>query len=113
MFLLGASNCSDTFVKSVCMQCNYTFTINVFSMYRDYESQTNEDGSRLKPWISLSGDDDGKHYILYPQTEDKDDWKYDIETIIETGIQIRSEKMAWSVNKHFESRGDLSKDFVP
>jgi len=51
----------------------------------DYESQTNEDGSRLKPWISLSGDDDGKHYLLYPQSEDKNDWNYDIETIIETG----------------------------
>merc|ERR1712073_262100 len=54
----------------------------------DYESQTNEDGSRLKPWISLSGDDDGKHYLLYPQSEDKNDWNYDIETIIETGWSV-------------------------
>ena len=57
----------------------------MFPTYRDYESQTNEDGSRLKPWISLSGDDDGKHYLLYPQSEDKEDWNYDIETIIDTG----------------------------
>ena len=55
---------------------------------RDYESQTNEDGSRLKPWISLSGDDDGKHYLLFPQSEDKDDWNYDVETLIETGKTI-------------------------
>ena len=39
----------------------------------------------MKPWISLSGDDDGKHYLLYPQSEDKEDWNYDIETIIDTG----------------------------
>ena len=38
-----------------------------------------------KPWISLSGDDDGNHYVLYPRTEDKNDWTYDIHTIIETG----------------------------
>merc|ERR550534_2831897 len=57
----------------------------IFYPSLDYESQTNEDGSRLKPWISLSGDDDGKHYLLYPQSEDKEDWNYDIETIIDTG----------------------------
>jgi len=57
----------------------------IFYPSLDYESQTNEDGSRLKPWISLSGDDDGKHYLLYPQSEDKSDWNYDIETIIDTG----------------------------
>jgi hypothetical protein len=39
----------------------------------------------LKPWISLSGDDDGKHYVLYPTSEDKDDWTYDKNLIIETG----------------------------
>ena len=52
---------------------------------RDYALQTNQDGSPLKPWISLSGDDDGKHYILYPQSEDKDEWTYDLELIIDTG----------------------------
>ena len=37
------------------------------------------------PPISLSGDDDGKHYILYPVSEDKNNWTYSKELIIETG----------------------------
>ena len=42
----------------------------------------------LKPWISLSGDDDGKHYVLYPTSEDKNDWTYDKNLIIETGKNV-------------------------
>jgi hypothetical protein len=48
----------------------------------------NDDGSSLKPWISLSGDDDGKHYILYPKNEDKNDWNYDLQMIIDTGYTL-------------------------
>ena len=38
-----------------------------------------------KPWIALSGDDDGKHYILMPQSEARDNFDYDMQMIIETG----------------------------
>ena len=44
-----------------------------------------ESGEPLKPFISLSGDDDGKHYILYPVSEDKDDWTYERHLLVETG----------------------------
>jgi hypothetical protein len=32
-----------------------------------------------KPWIALSGDDDGVHYILYPTSEDPASWEYDMK----------------------------------
>ena len=32
-----------------------------------------------KPWIALSGDDDGIHYILTPASEDLDNWEYTME----------------------------------
>nr|CAD7443453.1 unnamed protein product [Timema bartmani] len=35
------------------------------------------DDFRLKPYILLSGDDDGKHYILVPRSQSKVDWTYD------------------------------------
>ena len=50
-------------------------------MNSDYEAQQTESGEPVKPFISLSGDDDGKHYILYPTSEDKDE-KY---LLVETG----------------------------
>merc|ERR1711997_625740 len=56
----------------------------IFYPSRDYESRKNEDGSPLKPWISLSGDDDGKHYLLFPESEDKDNWNYDLHLLIDT-----------------------------
>ena len=40
----------------------------------------------MKPWISLSGDDDGKHYVLYPSSEDRNDFTYEKHMIIETGM---------------------------
>ena len=58
---------------------------NFYTLYREYGSQTTEDGRLVKPWISLSGDDDGKHYLLYPESEDTDDWKYTLDMIIDTG----------------------------
>ena len=51
--------------------------------FRDYE--TLQDGTKSKPWISLSGDDDGNHYVMYPKSEDPYDWEYDLQLIIETG----------------------------
>ena len=47
----------------------------------------NEDGSRRKPWLSLSGDDDGNHYLLIPTTEDKTIFEYEKVTLIETGAK--------------------------
>jgi hypothetical protein len=57
--------------------------LKFFLFYSDYE--TLENGNKRKPWISLSGDDDGNHYIMYPKSEDKDNWEYDLQLIIETG----------------------------
>ena len=54
-----------------------------YSYTSDYE--TLENGEKRKPWISLSGDDDGKHYVMYPKSEDKDNWEYDLHLIIDTG----------------------------
>ena len=51
-----------------------------------YSEEVTAEGLPLKPWISLSGDDDGKHYILYPVNEDKEDWTYEKHLIIETGF---------------------------
>jgi len=59
----------------------------VFYPSNEYASQTNEDGSPIKPWISLSGDDDGRHYILYPESEDKDNWTYIKEVVIDSEDQ--------------------------
>ena len=56
--------------------------------FSDYEFL--EDGKKSKPWISLSGDDDGNHYIMYPKSEDPFDWEYDLQLIIETGILLIS-----------------------
>ena len=59
------------------------FDILKYSYISDYE--TLENGEKRKPWISLSGDDDGKHYVMYPKSEDKDNWEYDLHLIIDTG----------------------------
>ena len=53
-------------------------------MFREYQALETEYGP-AKPWISLSGDDDGKHYILMPVSEDRDNFDYDMELLIETG----------------------------
>lgn len=50
-----------------------------------YSNQVTDGGFPVKPWISLSGDDDGKHYILYPVNENKTDWTYEKRIIIDTG----------------------------
>jgi len=39
-----------------------------------------------KPLISLSGDDDGKHYLLYPSCVDcRGEFNYDIYELIDSG----------------------------
>ena len=57
-------------------------------IFSDYAAQRTESGDPLKPFISLSGDDDGKHYILHPATEDKDDWTYNMSLLVETGLNV-------------------------
>ena len=39
----------------------------------------------MKPWIALSGDDDGKFYVLVPTSEDPNVWDYDVQLILDTG----------------------------
>lgn len=39
----------------------------------------------MKPWIALSGDDDGRHYLLFPQSEDRADFNYDKVELFNTG----------------------------
>jgi hypothetical protein len=36
-----------------------------------------QEGGVPKPWIALSGDDDGVHYLLFPVSEDPENWEYD------------------------------------
>lgn len=46
-------------------------------------TQAKEEGK--KPWIALSGDDDGIHYILFPKTEEKGNMEYDLRVLVDTG----------------------------
>lgn len=39
----------------------------------------------MKQWILLSGDDDGNHYMVYPTSEDRDDWNYETHLLVATG----------------------------
>jgi hypothetical protein len=41
----------------------------------------------------VSGDDDGNHYILTPQSEDPNDWFYDKHTFIETNNTVAGKKI--------------------
>merc|ERR1712025_485803 len=50
----------------------------VFWPSQEYKSRRTETGNMSKPWIALSGDDDGVHYILSPKSENPDDMTYDI-----------------------------------
>ncbi|CAG0886498.1 unnamed protein product [Cyprideis torosa] len=52
---------------------------------KEYEESLTEDGRQRKPYISLSGDDDGKLYILTPDSEDPSDWTYTKNILVETG----------------------------
>lgn len=38
-----------------------------------------------KPYIIVSGDDDGKHYILTPNSQDPNDWTYTKNVLVDTG----------------------------
>jgi hypothetical protein len=49
-----------------------------------YANELGDDGLPHKPWILLSGDDDGRMYILYPDTEARDDWTYRKNILLDT-----------------------------
>ncbi|KAA0195808.1 hypothetical protein HAZT_HAZT000173 [Hyalella azteca] len=49
-----------------------------------YANELETDGLPHKPWILLSGDDDGRMYILYPDTEVRDDWTYRKNILVDT-----------------------------
>merc|ERR1711872_757936 len=56
----------------------------LFYPSEQYRSTPNELGNMPKPWIALSGDDDGIHYILYPVSEELDNWEYEIQVMVDT-----------------------------
>ena len=37
-----------------------------------------------KPWIAMSGDDDGNGYYMTPVSEDADDWEYSLTMLVES-----------------------------
>ena len=58
-----------------------------------YKTTPTEFGDTPKPWIALSGDDDGIHYILFPRSEDPSNMEYDLQVImslIKTHLEILS-----------------------
>ena len=44
----------------------------------EYKNTPTEFASTPKPWIALSGDDDGIHYLLFPRSEDPTNWDYEL-----------------------------------
>jgi len=50
----------------------------------EYKTTPTEDGATPKPFIALSGDDDGVHYILYPKSEDPASMEYDMHVLLDT-----------------------------
>eukprot|EP00095_Tigriopus_kingsejongensis_P007119 maker-scaffold303_size215788-snap-gene-1.16 protein:Tk07119 transcript:maker-scaffold303_size215788-snap-gene-1.16-mRNA-1 annotation:"hypothetical protein DAPPUDRAFT_229131" len=55
----------------------------LFYPSQEYADQSTEFGP-MKPWIALSGDDDGNHYVLYPTSEARDDWTYEKHLLVAT-----------------------------
>ncbi|KAK2719994.1 hypothetical protein QYM36_004038, partial [Artemia franciscana] len=49
-----------------------------------YENEILDDGRQHKPWLTVSGDDDGKVYILRPLSEDPTDWTYEKQILVDT-----------------------------
>ncbi|XP_066980095.1 uncharacterized protein [Macrobrachium rosenbergii] len=65
-----------------------------------YAEELAEDGRHHKPYILLSGDDDGKMYILDPATEDRGNWTYTKNILTDT------EKMTVGKMAHGDVDGD-------
>jgi len=56
----------------------------LFYPSEEYKNTPNELGNQPKPWIALSGDDDGIHYIMHPMSEDPTNWDYDLKIMVDT-----------------------------
>ncbi len=56
----------------------------IFYPSEDYKNQVSAFGP-MKPWILLSGDDNGKFYILTPTSEDRAIMTYNNVTLLDTG----------------------------
>jgi len=50
----------------------------------EYKNTPTEFGAQPKPWIALSGDDDGIHYLLFPRSEDPADMEYELRIMHDT-----------------------------
>merc|ERR1712142_218494 len=50
----------------------------------EYKNTATEFGPMPKPYIALSGDDDGVHYVLFPKSEDPANMEYDMEVMVDT-----------------------------
>ena len=62
-----------------------------------------------KPWILLSGDDNGESYYLIPQSQDVDDWQYEMVQFVDKG-----EGQIVATPLPFDSNGDgYTEVFVP
>ncbi len=72
---------------SVLLYQNAAAAFAIPSIYSDYADQSTSDGLPPKPLISLSGDDDGKHYVLYPENPggDRSDFSYDLYLLVDSG----------------------------
>jgi len=51
---------------------------------KEYKDTPTEAGGVPKPWIAMSGDDDGAHYILFPKSEDPANMEYDMQLLVDT-----------------------------
>ncbi|KAK7021375.1 hypothetical protein SK128_009731, partial [Halocaridina rubra] len=59
-------------------------TPKVFYPTAAYAADIAGDGRPHKPFILLSGDDDGRMYILYPESENRTDWVYQKHVLTDT-----------------------------
>jgi len=51
---------------------------------QEYKETLTESGAMPKPWIALSGDDDGVHYVMFPKSEDPANMEYDMQVMVDT-----------------------------
>merc|ERR1711892_64411 len=50
----------------------------------EYKNTLTEAGATPKPWIALSGDDDGVHYVMFPLSEDPTNFEYEMQVMVDT-----------------------------
>jgi len=56
----------------------------LFYPSEEYKNTPNSLGNPAKPWIALSGDDDGVHYVMHPMSDELDNWDYDLKIMVDT-----------------------------